>query len=195
MNKFIELITYYKKKGLLETIHRIKSRYLSITKFIIYKRDLDENYNGIELGPEYKVIIDDFNVLNELRIKRSDLPREFYIDKTHAGRHFYLVFKGNEVAYIHWVLLKDDYSRFFNLKDGKTAELNYNITLPEFRGDKLMSKTINFICNDLKGKGYKTLVGAVSEGNILSHKSLRKTGFREDCKILSVFSISKKKIV
>lgn len=192
MNKIFELLKYYQKKGFWETLKRIKTRYFTITKFILYKRNLDEEYLGIELDPDYNVIIDDFDFLNEMRLKRNDLPREFYIDKTHGGRHFYVVLKGEEIAYIHWVLLKGDYSRFFNLKDGNTVELNYNITLPVFRGNRLMAKTINFICHDLKKKGYRTLVGAVSKGNILSHKSMHKAGFYEFNEVFSFFSLVKK---
>jgi len=192
MNKLKELFIYFKKKGFFETIKRIRSRYFSVSRFIIYRRDLHENYEGVQLGPEYNVIIDDFILLNEIRNKRNDLPREFYVDRTHGGKHFYLVLKGKDVAYIHWVLLKGDYSRFFKLQDGASAELNYNITLPAHRGNRLMAKTINFICTDLEKKGYKVLWGAASAGNILSHKSLRKTGFYEYCKVLSIFSISRK---
>lgn len=185
MNKTLELYTYLRKKGIRDTVSRIKQRYFSVTKFIVYRRDLEEDFNGIELGPEYTVSKDDFFLLDKIRSSRADLPREFYVDKTHGGKHFYLVLKNGEVAYIHWVMLKGDYSRFLKINRDGIAELNYNTTLPEYRGNKLMARTINYICKDLKKAGYKTLYGVIADGNHNSHMSLKRTGFRAVCTLES----------
>jgi len=107
-----------------------------------------------------------------------DLPREFYYDRIYNAKTCYLAFKDDKVAYIHWVLFKGDYSRFLNLSDG-VSELNYNTTLPEFRGHSLATKMMAYISKDLKQIGYKKLMGVVHEFNYPQNKSMIKAGFNE----------------
>jgi hypothetical protein len=188
MNKFLELKRYCRTNGFWATLQRLKMRYLSTEDFTLYRWDLTTDFQGIELGPEYTVVKDDFALLDRIRFSRDDLPREFYADRTHGGKHFYLVFKNYEPAYIHWVFFKGDYSRFFILSNS-SAEVNYNTTLPGFMGDKLMAKVMNYIGKDLRAEGYKTMVGAVSNGTLYAHKSMARTGFVPFIKSKSVCSI------
>jgi len=195
MSKVRELYIYALKKGLKDTLQRIYSNYFHILTFILYKRELDDGFSGIMLDGDYRCVEGNLDMLDKLRKERDDLPREFYIDQTHGGRLFYLVYSRDELAYIHWVFRKGEYSRFFDIKDESTVEFNYNITLPKFRGNRLEAKTMNYICEDLRKKGYKRAVGAVSVGNVLSIKGMNRTGLKEFKRVKSYFSFVKKRKV
>jgi hypothetical protein len=192
MNKLKELYVYTKKKGLNDTLKRIYSNYFHILTFILYKRDLNDGFSGIMLDPKFRCAEGNLELLKKERQLRKDLPREFYVDQTHGGKLFYLVYYRDELAYIHWIFRKGEYSRFFKIQDESTIEFNYNVTLPKFRGNRLQAKTMNYICEDLKNKGYKMVVGAVSTGNILSMKGMARTGLKEFKRVKSFFSYVKK---
>jgi len=195
VNKLKELWIYVIKKGLKDTLQRLYSNYFHILTFILYKRELDDGFSGIMLDGDYRCVEGSLHLLNRERDGRKDLPREFYIDKTHGGKLFYLVYRIDKLAYIHWIFRKGEYSRFFDIQDESTVEFNYNITLPEFRGNRLQAKSMNYICEDLRKKGYKRAVGAVSVGNVLSIKGMNRTGLKEFKRVKSYFSFVKKRKV
>jgi RimJ/RimL family protein N-acetyltransferase len=76
------------------------------------------------------------------------------------------------------VFFKGDYSRFLILRDG-IAELNYNTTMPEFRGIWLSAKMMAYISKDLQEEGYKKVMGVIHEFNIPSIKCIKRAGFVE----------------
>ncbi|MDZ7833622.1 MAG: hypothetical protein U5L07_17890 [Desulfobacterales bacterium] len=190
--KLQEFLYYYKKKGIKDTAKRISARYTRILKFRINAIDLDYNFNGRELDPEYTVIIDDLSVLDKLRKERDDLPREFYVDKTHGGKKFHLVLLDSEPVYIHWLFGKGEFSKFCDIQDEKTVELQFGYTMPKFRGKRIMAKAMNYTCQDLRLKGYKRVVNVVSEGNVNVIKGMRFTGLTPIAHVNSYFSLIKK---
>lgn len=192
MKKLKELLYYYKKKGLKDTTKRITARYTRILKFRINAIDLDCNFNGPELEPEYTVIIDDFSVLDKLRKDRDDLPREFYVDKTHGGGKFYLVLLDSDPVYIQWLFTKGEFSKFCDIQDEKTVELQFGYTIPKFRGKRILAKALNYTCQDLRRKGYKRVVNVVSEGNVNVIKGMTFTGLTPIAHVNSHFSFIKK---
>jgi hypothetical protein len=190
--KFGELATYYQKKGLKETLLRIKTRYISILTFVLYCRDLREPFQNAVFDDNMKIIADDFELLDLDRQLRKDLPREFYIDKTHQGKNFYLFFFQGHLAGICWIFKKGDYSRFFKIENGTSCELNYIITLPEFRGNRLSSRFVNHICEMLEIQKFRFVFLSVSLGNVLSHKTFVSSGFKEQMRVRSFFSYVRK---
>lgn len=192
MNKCRELYYFLNKKGIKNTLIRMGSRYFHIITFILYKRVLNDSFSGIILDPDFTCIDGDLELLNRERVAMPDLPREFYIDKTHGSNFFYVVYYKDKLAHILWVIRKGEYSRFFDIQDEATVEINYIITLPKFRGNRLQAKTINYVCEDLRKKGYKMVLCAVSVGNILSIKGLARTGLKEFERVKSYFSFVKK---
>jgi len=148
-----------------------------INTFIIVGIDLDNKLPKLDIEPEFKIIKPTIDELDRLR-SGKDLPREFYYDKIHGIKKCYIVLCQNELAYIHWVYLKGDKNRFLVLSDD-VAELNYNTTLPKFRGRKLMAKMVAYIVRDLKKEGYKKVVGLTHSQNIASIKSVKRAGFKE----------------
>jgi len=192
MSRLMELWVYARKKGLRDTVRRILSRYFHVQTFILYKRELDDGFLGIMPERDFTVVEGNLDDLKRIRSQRGDLPREFYVDETHGGRLFYLVYFKAELAYIHWVFRKGEYSRFFDIQDETTFEFNYNFTLPQFRGNRLQARTMNYICEHLKEKGYKRAVGAVAAGNVLSIKGMHRTGLKEFKRVRSYFSFVRK---
>lgn len=192
MRKIRELYYYVSKKGLLETLLRLRDKYFKVNTFILYERELNDDFNGIKLDSEYRCVEGTLDMLRDIRKRHESLPREFYLDQTHGGKFFYLIFSGDEVVYIHWLLRKGEYSRFFDIRDEDVIEFNYNITLPAYRGNRLQAKAMNHICEELKKKGYKRALGAVAATNTFSVKSMRRTGLTEFNRVKSRFSLVKK---
>lgn len=148
-----------------------------INTFIIYENDLTKALPPYNLDPDFEVKKPTLKELYELR-EGKDLSREFYYDKILNVKTCYVVFHRAELAYIHWVFFKGDYSRFFQLSDGVT-ELNYNTTIPKFRGRRLSAKMMAYISKDLQDSGYKKVMGIIHEENIASIKCILQAGFRE----------------
>ena len=154
---------------------------LRVNTFLVYENDLSMDLPDLDLDSDFKVIRLSSKELERIR-EGKDLPREFYYDRIYNAKTCYVVFCGEELAYIHWVFFKDDYSRFLVLTDG-VAELNYNTTLPKFRGNELMAKMMTYISRDLKESGYGKVMGVVHEFNPPAIKSMKKAGFREIARI------------
>jgi ribosomal protein S18 acetylase RimI-like enzyme len=163
--------------GLFSIVKMIYHSALRINTFVIFERELNDVFDPVGLSSEYRVVKPSTAELDVLRA-RSELPREFYCDRFHGVRTCYVVMHGTEPAYIHWVYVKGDASRFLRLGDG-VAEVNYITTLPKFRGRKLMARMIVLTMNDLKASGCKKVVSVINANNARAMKSIRAAGFNE----------------
>jgi RimJ/RimL family protein N-acetyltransferase len=150
---------------------------IRVNIFFVYENDLTKELAEHNLDSDFKVIKPTLNELAKIRGGRV-LPREFYYDRIYNAKTCYLAFKGDELAYIHWVFFKGDYSRFMILSD-RVAELNYNTTLPKFRGNWLSAKMMAYISRDLQEEGYKKVMGIIHEFNTPSIRCIKKAGFKE----------------
>ena len=150
---------------------------LGINTFVLFERTLDDTLNAISLAPEFTATRPSAEELEVLRTNR-ELPREFYYDRFHGVRNCYVVMRGSEPAYIHWIYVKGDANRFLRLGDG-VAEINYITTLPEFRGKGLMASMMVLAMNELKMLGYKKVVSVVNATNPPAVKNMRAAGFKE----------------
>jgi len=195
LSRLSELTVYLKKKGLKETISRIKSRYFSITEFVLFRNDLNAGSTKFREDPDIEYRLGDMEELKQYRIEHPDLPREFYIDQTHEGKEFYLGYYKGELAQICWVFRRGDYSRFFILADDASCELNYVITLPEFRGKGFSANISNYICNQLVKEQLRAVVVGIAANNILMIKGMKNTDFYEFKKVDSWFSFVKRTVV
>ena len=163
---------------------------IRINTFFVYENDLTMELPEHNLDPEFNVMKPTLEELAKIR-EGLDLPREFYYDKIFHVNTCYLVFKGDELAKIYWVLFKGDYNRFLILSDS-VAELNYNTTLPKFRGKQLMAKMMIYISQDLKKAGYKKVMGVIHEFNPPALKAIEKAGFRKIAKIRTLGPFNRK---
>jgi Acetyltransferase (GNAT) family. len=157
---------------------------IHVNSFTIYERVLDNSIKSIEIESEFRIEKPDMERLGQIR-NGKELPREFYYDKIHGINNCYIVMCGEEPAYIHWVYVKGDYNRFLILPE-LVAELNYNTTLPPFRGRKLMARMMLYIMSDLKKQGFRKAVGVVNIQNPPAIKSMEAAGFREVRKIKTI---------
>lgn len=145
--------------------------------FVVYGLDLNNPVRDHELSQAFRVLTPTPEELHTLR-QDLDLPREFYYDKMHGVRTCYLAMSNGEIAYIHWVYVKGDPNRFLKLSEG-VAELNYNTTLPKFRGKGLMGRMMAYIARDLQRKGYSKVVGVAHIANGPAIKNALWAGFKE----------------
>ena len=150
---------------------------LRINTFFVYENDLTRELPPHNLDPEFEVIKPSLEELDKIRSGKG-LPREFYYDELLNVRTCYLAFCNGQLAYIHWLFFKGDYSRFLILSDG-VAELNYNTTLPGFQGRRLSAKMMAYISKDLQNSGYTKVMGIIHEENIPSIKCILQAGFKE----------------
>lgn len=149
--------------------------------FIVFGTNLDKDLPVHKLDEGFLIITPTQKELDDLRTGLR-LPREFYYDKIHGVKRCYLVTYNGEIAYIHWVYNVGDPSRFLRLREG-VAELNYNTTMPKFRGRGLMGKMMAIISSDLKREGYKRVVGVIHSKNPPALKGARKAGWSEITRI------------
>jgi len=163
---------------------------INVNSFTIYERVLDESIKSIDLESEFIIEKPTMERLEQIR-SGKELPREFYYDKIHGIKNCYIVMCGEEPAYIHWVYVKGDYNRFLILPES-VGELNYNTTLPPFRGRKLMGRMMLYIMNDLKKQGFRKVVGVVNIQNPPAIKSMKAAGFREVRNIKTVGYFNRK---
>ena len=163
---------------------------LRINTFIVFENDLARELPPHNLDPEFEVIRPSLEELRSIRIGKN-LPREFYYDELLNAKTCYLAFCNGELAYIHWLFFSGDYSRFLILRDG-VAELNYNTTLPDFRGRRLSAKMMAYISKDLQDSGYEKVMGVIHEFNPPSIKCIKQAGFIEIRRIKALGLIHKK---
>ena len=164
--------------------------FFNVNTFVVIGFDLNNNITDYPLDSDFKVIKPTIDELNRYR-KGKNLPREFYYDQIHGIKTCYLTLCQGELAYIHWIYQKGDYNRFLKLSSD-IAELNYNTTLPKFRGRGLMGKMLVYILSDLKKHGYNQAVGVIHGKNPPALKSTIKAGFKELGRIKTYGPFNKK---
>jgi hypothetical protein len=197
IKKFILTLKNFKKTayhhyggGFLSLFKLLYFSVINLNTFILVGTELDRELPPYHFDPEFRIIKPTLEELGKLR-EGKDLPREFYYDQIHGVKRCYLVLCKNEIAYIHWVYFKGDYNRFLVLREG-VAELNYNTTLPNFRGKGLMGNMVAYISRDLQKEGYKMAVGLTHENNIASIKSTQKAGWGELRRIRTIGPFNRK---
>lgn len=165
--------------------------FFRVNTFILYEISLKEELQGHGMGSEFNILKPTTTELDGYR-KGLNLPREFYYDEIHGVKNVYLVFCGDEIAYIHWVYLSGDPNRFLRLSS-YTAELNYNTTLSKFRGKGLMNKMMRYINLDLKDRGFSKACGVVNADNLPAVKSMERAGFKIHSRIKAVGPFNSKR--
>jgi ribosomal protein S18 acetylase RimI-like enzyme len=148
-----------------------------VNTFNVYAFDLTQEMAPVEPVEGFTILQPTLQELEQMRVGR-DFPREFYFDQSQGLTTCHIAMKGSEPAYIHWICTQKDHSRFFRLGKGVVRITNVT-TLPEFRGQKLMSRMFVFTLADLKKKGYRSVIACIHSENIASIKSILKAGYRQ----------------
>lgn len=123
-------------------------------------------------------------VLEHVR-KSKELPKEFYCDKTHGTSDFFLGIWDGVPAYIHWVFHSGSKSRFLEIGKG-CCEINYMLTLPDFRKKKICTKVIQYTTRLLAKDGIKMVYCVVHSQNVASIKAVQRAGMVEFKRIKSL---------
>lgn len=155
-----------------------------VNHFLIFISDSESPSPEIEFEPGYRVILPTIETMDLIREGR-DLPREFYYDIIHKVKNCFLVLYGDEIAYIHWVYYKGNYSRFLKIGNA-SAEINYMVTMPKYRGRHLAGKMLSYTVKYLRQKGYNKIFVICHEQNPPAIKSFKYAGFREWDKIKAI---------
>lgn len=161
-----------------------------VNTFLVFENDLSGEVPEIELDSQIKIVMPTLEELDRFR-KDKDLPREFFYDQIHNVKRCCLAFYGEEIAYIHWVYSRGDYSRFLTLRDD-VCEINYLTTLPRFRGKKLSSKMVAYASKSLQKAGYKKVVVVVHENNVAFIKNIRRLNFKETKRVKTLGPFNRK---
>lgn len=127
-----------------------------------------------------QIINNDFNILNHVRKENPDLPIEFYYDQIDGCDQFYLLLieqnNKTEPASIGWVYDDNKNNRFIKLcKD--EIEFKHVFVLEKFRRKKLFTIQTYYMLNDLKSKGFKSVVNLVEAHNSASLNAHQNLGF------------------
>jgi RimJ/RimL family protein N-acetyltransferase len=109
----------------------------------------------------------------------APLSREFYEDRFHGARRFYLGFCDGRLGHISWVFTRSDRTPQIDLAEGE-AELNGAYTIKEFRGRSLLPAVERAILRDLKREGYRTVYTHVAVDNLASQRGVVKAGFQPE---------------
>ena len=155
----------------------LKILYFNLIKknrFIIYQFDLAQDFNSPSIrkpGWEIKVLY--YKELEKYVPKEKDLPREFKAYEIDGVKYCTVVLKDNQIAHIHWIYMKGDKNRWFNLKDGE-ASISYAFTFPEYRGQGLFPQAILASAQWLTKNKFIRILEAIHEGTIYTHKSFKK---------------------
>ncbi|MDA8430924.1 MAG: GNAT family N-acetyltransferase [Geobacteraceae bacterium] len=115
--------------------------------------------------------------LDELESLRAPhLPREFFCDRFHKVSNCCIARLNGALAYIHWIYFCGDFSRFLSFGED-CAEINYVLTLPEYRGHGISAAAFCHSLHSLRDQGIRNVFAVVHEENIASLKSFGKAGF------------------
>lgn len=161
-----------------------------VNRFVIMKNSI-ENKDVAEI--DLPGVTFDIPSLEEIAFLQSqeELPREFYCDQYHKVSSCCVAKVDGELAYIHWVYLKGDFSRFLRI-GSDSAEINYVLTLPKYRGRRISTAAFNYSMLALKQKGVKNIFAVVHDKNIASIKSFERAGFMEVGSIYSLCQFNRK---
>jgi hypothetical protein len=146
-----------------------------INKFIVFYQDCQHINNN--KNDELNIARQNYDTLNNFR-KSQQLPREFYCDQSYGITDFFLGFWNGKLAYIQWVFHSGTKSRFLRIGDG-CAEINYMLTLPEFRKNKICSQVLERSIQTLANDGIKKVFCVIHSKNLASIKSVQRAGMTE----------------
>lgn len=147
---------------------------IKINKFIIYEFDLTQSFDSPSLNkPEWEIKVIYYKELEKYLPKGKHLPREFKMYEIDGVKYCVLILKNTQISHIHWIYMKGDQNRWFDLKD-EEASINYAFTFHDFRGQGLFPQAILASARWLKKKGFIKILEAPHEGTISTIKSFHK---------------------
>lgn len=161
-----------------------------LNAFLVFEKDLRRTLPEVDLDPGNRFILPSLEELERVR-QGKDLPREFFSDHIHNAKVCCIGLCGDELAYIHWVYSKGEYSRFVILGQD-VCEINHVTTLPRFRGKKISMKALEYASKTLQSMGCKKVVVVVHKNNIAFIKNIKSLDFKETKRIRAIGPFNRK---
>jgi RimJ/RimL family protein N-acetyltransferase len=171
-------IATLRSKGIKETLYWFYFGYLKVNRFFLFRRELNHPFSEVPHRDDILIKQISLEQLREIRQNYPKLPEEFFCDIFEGSKTCFVGFVGEKAAHIMWVFFANEGSRFFNLGE-REAEINYGVTLPEFRGLHLYPLTVRSISHWLRENQYKWLYGAIHDKNVNAINAIRKCGFEK----------------
>lgn len=161
-----------------------------INTFLVYVKELDGAIGEVVEDGNLKIITPSLAELDRIR-QGKELPREFYCDRIYQAKQCYVGLYRGQLAYIHWMYMKGDYSRFLLLDEG-ICEINHVTTLPGFKGRKLSSKILAHALKSLGSHGCKKVAVVVHQNNVAFIKSICHLEFVERRRVVTIGPFNRK---
>jgi len=180
-----------KSRGTYGTLRWVYYGYLTVNKFIVFYKDLQNSFSWPRYDSSIKLLRISLEDLESLRHEHKILPIEFYCDITHRFNTPYIALVNGKVAAIYWLVYPGEASRFLELGDGD-VELNYSTILPEYRGRGLAQLLMAYIIESCKEQNLKRMFGVVNVSNIPQYKPMLRLGF-EPVEVLTHFGFNRPK--
>jgi GNAT superfamily N-acetyltransferase len=114
--------------------------------------------------------------LERVRRHHGHLPTEFHLDRLRGAHRPYLGFHDGRIGHISWLFTPGDHPRLIALGRAE-VELDGAFTLPEARGQGLLTAVECAILLDARREGYTKAYTHVAVDNVASLRGVRKTGF------------------
>jgi len=169
------LRTFWTINGPRGVFDAIRPRLVSRTQFVRFAIDL-ETWRPPHAAPSSVEVRHGLDELERLRRHREDLPSEFYLDRLRGARRPYLGFHDGRVGHISWLFTPVERPRLITLGPDE-VELDGAFTLPEARGQGLLTAVECAILLDARREGYARAYTHVAVDNVASLRGVRKTGF------------------
>lgn len=161
-----------------------------VNTFLVFESDLRRELPEIGFDTKIRLISPSLEELDRLR-QGKDLPIEFFCDQIHNAKTCCIGLSGGEIACVHWVYSKGEYSRFVILGQD-VCEINHFAILPRFRGRKWSMMMLEYSFKSLQKLGYKKVAVVVHENNIAFIKNIKRLDFKETKRIRTIGPFNRK---
>ncbi|SDB58073.1 Acetyltransferase (GNAT) domain-containing protein [Desulfonatronum thiosulfatophilum] len=154
-----------------------------VNTFIVFSCGRGETSKP-DMPVELRIVRGDHHQLGLVR-GRYALPGEFYCDLSHNVHDYFMGLWNEFPAYVHWIFPPGKASRFLELGPG-CAEVNYMLTLPDYRGRHLCSLILACTIHELMAENVQRIYCVVHDANIASIKAVQRSGFQEMQRVRSI---------
>lgn len=182
-HKFLWAKYLLNNAGLLYLLKQIPDTLFLKRNFyiLVYELNrLNNNMNKVRLPEKWRIVNNDFKLLDLVREKFPNLPAEFFFDRIDGCSEFFMMMvesKGiQKPVSICWLYNNQLPNYVIRLKLDE-IEMKHIITLPKFRNLGIFSKMLNRMMTDLQIKGYKRVVSLIEINNKPSLKVFQRYGF------------------
>ncbi len=167
--------TFWKLNGPRGVVDAVKPRIASRKQFVRFEIDL-RTWTPPPAPAASVEVRHGLDELERVRGQRPDLPIEFHLGRVRGARRPYLGFHDGQVGHISWLFTPGDHPRLIVLGSSE-VELDGAFTLPEARGQGLLTAVERAILLDARREGYTKAYTHVAVDNTASLRGVRKTGF------------------